>query len=369
MGLRRGQYDVLADLQPSNDEVREELDRILRSRIFRGSKRCQEFLQFVVKSALDGESERLKERIIAVEVFGRKAGAGFADDSIVRVGAREVRKRLEQYYFTSGIRNAVRISIPPGSYVPAFQRAAPADLDVEAEAEGATPAADKRAMPWTVAFALGALLTLSVFAAAARLGQREPADFAAFWKPAFTGTGTALIAVASEPGVSSEAVVDFGDSVAAFRLGNLFARSARPVRLQNAASVEYPALLNDPAVLAGSFSNRWTMETMKSLPYRFVMRDGAGIIADAAGQRNWTIGAGPGEYLIICRLIRPDAGGPLVVAAGLTSQGTEEASRIVSEADVLAPLLERLPANWRDRSVEMVIRSGRTPQLVASQVW
>jgi len=368
MGLRRGQYDILADLQPSNDEVLEELDRILRSRTFRGSKRCQEFLQFVVKSALDGESERLKERIIAVEVFGRKAGAGFADDSIVRVGAREVRKRLEQYYFTSGIRNPVRISIPPGSYVPSFQRAGSTDLETEPAGVSTMPPVDKHPMPWTVTFAAGALLALCVFVTAARFAHREPAGFTAFWKPVFSGTGTALIAVASEPGSPSGGPM-VGFSVAVFRLGNLFAEHSRRVRLQAAATVEYPALLGDPAVLAGSFANRWTMETLKSLPYRFVMRDGAGMIADAAGQRYWGIGPGPGEYLIICRLMRPEAGGPLVIAAGLTSQGTEEASRIVSEAGSLAPLLERLPANWADRNVELVVRSGRAPQLVASQVW
>ncbi len=369
MGLRRGQFDILADLQPSNDEVLEELNRILGSRIFRGSKRCQEFLQFVVQSALDGESGRLKERTIAVEVFGRKAGAGFSDDSIVRVGAREVRKRLEQYYFTSGIRDPVRISIPPGSYVPAFERLFATGSDAEPVPGGIQPE-QKRTLPWTFAFALGALLTLGAFAAASQFAHRDPPEFASFWGHTLESSEPALIAVASETGSSGEASVNFGDSAAAFRLGRLLAGHSVKARLQTAATVEYTALLGSPTLLMGSFGNRWTMETVKSLPYRFGAHDGAPSIDEAAGQRrSWTAGQGRGEYLVISRLLRPEAAGPLLIAAGLTGAGTEEAARILSEPEVLSPLLRRLPPGWQGRSLQMVVRSGRVPELIASQVW
>src|SRR3974390_1206257 len=101
-------------------EIRLQLERILASPAFRGSKRCQEFMQFVVTQALDGDFESLKERMLATEVFGRSVGADLTDDSIVRVGAREVRKRLAQYYETDGAGDAVRIELPSGSYVPVF---------------------------------------------------------------------------------------------------------------------------------------------------------------------------------------------------------------------------------------------------------
>ncbi len=82
--------------------MRNELDRIVASRVFRGSHRCQSFLQYVVTKTLEGDSKTLKERTLAVDVFGREATEDLSDDSIVRVGAREVRKRLAQYYVDEG---------------------------------------------------------------------------------------------------------------------------------------------------------------------------------------------------------------------------------------------------------------------------
>ena len=114
--------------QPDASDIREALQRVLNSAAFRGSKRCHEFLEFVVGRSLGGDGDSLKERTLATEVFGRKATADLGDDSIVRVGAREVRKRLAQYYMSSGADDPLRIDLPPGSYVPVFRRhSEPAD--------------------------------------------------------------------------------------------------------------------------------------------------------------------------------------------------------------------------------------------------
>ncbi len=59
------------DLGVGPEIVRAELERILASPEFKASKRCQDFLQFVVERALVGLSEDLKERTIGIEVFGR----------------------------------------------------------------------------------------------------------------------------------------------------------------------------------------------------------------------------------------------------------------------------------------------------------
>ena len=62
---------------------------------------------------------------MAIEVFGRLPESDLGEDTIVRVGAREVRKRLAQYYVSpNGVAAPVRIDLPPGSYVPEFRYAA-----------------------------------------------------------------------------------------------------------------------------------------------------------------------------------------------------------------------------------------------------
>ena len=85
---------------PSVDEIQRQLRCILASPAFHGSKRCQQFLEYVCDKSLSGEIGALKERTIAIEVFGRQPQSDLGEDTIVRVGAREVRKRLALFYIT-----------------------------------------------------------------------------------------------------------------------------------------------------------------------------------------------------------------------------------------------------------------------------
>ena len=92
-----------------------ELRNILSSQPFRNSVRSKQFLSFVVQHKLEGRDELLKERTIGKEIFQRKADYATADDSVVRVQAGEVRRRLERYYHTSPSPSPVRIELPLGS--------------------------------------------------------------------------------------------------------------------------------------------------------------------------------------------------------------------------------------------------------------
>ncbi|WP_255551193.1 hypothetical protein [Granulicella sp. dw_53] len=86
---------------------------------FAGSKRAQDFLQLVVGHALVGEYDSLRERMIGAEMFGRPIDYDTGSDSVVRVKATEVRKKLAQYYLEASS-SPVRIELPSGSYVPKF---------------------------------------------------------------------------------------------------------------------------------------------------------------------------------------------------------------------------------------------------------
>lgn len=109
--------------------VREELRRIVESRHFRASKRCKQFLQYVVEQKLSGNEEFVKERLIGTEVFGRDPDYATGEDPVVRVQAGEVRRRLELYQADSQNTGPVVIELPVGSYVPVFRlREAPFNL-------------------------------------------------------------------------------------------------------------------------------------------------------------------------------------------------------------------------------------------------
>lgn len=104
----------------SAEAVRAELRQILQSPHFDASERNRKFLVYVVEEALAGRSDRIKAYAIATTVFGRDESFDPQLDSIVRIEAGRLRRSLEHYYLTSGIRSDVRIDIPRGGYVPVF---------------------------------------------------------------------------------------------------------------------------------------------------------------------------------------------------------------------------------------------------------
>lgn len=101
--------------------VQQHLQEVAESRVFAGSKRAQDFLRLIVHHALRGDDESLRERMIGVEMFGRPVAYDTANDSIVRVKASEVRRKLAQFYAECEKKPAVRIELPIGSYVPKFR--------------------------------------------------------------------------------------------------------------------------------------------------------------------------------------------------------------------------------------------------------
>jgi serine/threonine-protein kinase len=105
-------------------EVREGLEKVLASAAFAGAPRVQQFLRFVVEETLEGRVGDLKESVVAVHVFGRRSDFDSHNDSVVRVQATHLRKRLREYYRTEGLSDGIVIEIPPGAYVPAFRPAA-----------------------------------------------------------------------------------------------------------------------------------------------------------------------------------------------------------------------------------------------------
>jgi len=100
--------------------IRRHLEEILGSRTFAGSKRTQSFLRLIVSRALDGDIESLHERTIGAELFGRPISYDTGNDSVVRVWASELRKKLAHYYSNEAANRSVCIELHSGSYVPRF---------------------------------------------------------------------------------------------------------------------------------------------------------------------------------------------------------------------------------------------------------
>ncbi|MBV8751615.1 MAG: hypothetical protein JO328_02005 [Hyphomicrobiales bacterium] len=124
--------------RPSAPEIRAALERVLASEVMRPSPQLAAFLRFVVEAVLEGNSDRIKGYVIAVEVLKRGAKFNPQIDPIVRVEATRLRRTLERYYAGAGAEDPIVITLPRGTYVPAFTRRAvpsPGDSAGEAKAE------------------------------------------------------------------------------------------------------------------------------------------------------------------------------------------------------------------------------------------
>jgi len=104
----------------SREEILNASDRITTSRCFRNSQRLQRFVDFAVRSAVDGSLDHLKEYALGREVYERGSDYDPRLDSIVRVEAQRLRRKLQDYYQTEGASDPVLVTFRPGSYVPSF---------------------------------------------------------------------------------------------------------------------------------------------------------------------------------------------------------------------------------------------------------
>jgi adenylate cyclase len=111
---------MTTDKNLTPDAIRSQMERILQSVDFKASDKQRNFLSFVVDETLAGRSSQLKGYTIAVSVYRRPEGFDPQVDPIVRVEAGRLRRALDHYYLTAGKNDRVGITIPKGSYVPAF---------------------------------------------------------------------------------------------------------------------------------------------------------------------------------------------------------------------------------------------------------
>lgn len=419
--------------KPAPGEITAQLRVILASPVFHGSKRCQQFLEYVCEKSLSGEAGALKERSIAIDVFGRAPDtAGHGEDTIVRVGAREVRKRLAQYYVTpEGASSPVVIDLAPGSYVPEFRYSAPpvAHAPAPVQIHPHTVPADRRGAPerarsrgFIIAAASLALVVIAGLALARRPIFDKTADFQKFWAPVFNSSEPLLIGV-GHPIVylpsrrisilnaerqppskwpvqrkielpadalngddmipAMNQFVGFGDMIAANEVSRMLAKRSRDVRIMMASSIPFADLRQSQAYLIGSFSNQWTSELSHTWRFQFrwnTQQHPVFVDTQAQPPREWSIpseddGSTPDDYSLICRLSKSPTGALVIVSAGIKQFGTDAAGRLLADPTDLGLILSKLPKGWEDNNLQILLHMkviGNTPaqpELVAWHVW
>jgi len=116
----KGGRDMKSKTSVPPETVTAHLAQVVSSRQFCNAPRLSRFLTYVVEETLAGRVDRLKGYTIGLEVFDKPEDFDPQTDTIVRVQARALRQKLDQYYAQDGAQNPLRITIAKGSYEPTF---------------------------------------------------------------------------------------------------------------------------------------------------------------------------------------------------------------------------------------------------------
>jgi TolB-like protein/Tfp pilus assembly protein PilF len=132
-------------------EILNQVDAITASPPFSGSAQLCRFLRYIVERTLAGDTASLKENLLGTEVFDRGIRYDPRTDPVVRVEARRLRAKLDEYYAAEGARAPIVIRIPKGSYISVFERAgtaSPRVIEMAAPAEAAAQGRSVAVLPF-----------------------------------------------------------------------------------------------------------------------------------------------------------------------------------------------------------------------------
>lgn len=407
--------------------IREQLERLLAHPLFANSKRYPALLAYAVEQTLLGNAAELKERSIGVEVFGRTPSYDANADPVVRITAGEVRKRLTQYYYEPSHRGELIIELPTGSYVPLFREGErppePEVIQAPAEEPAATDAQIPPIAPhppsrlwrwrWVAAVGVAALVVLAGVAgmlAGLRYGSTPPppSNIDRFWAPATSSVNPTTFCL-GEPAknidVGSINSFDRPPSSSKpeplyFRLhysGNLaladvitltrtvaaLASRHKAFRVLPASEATFGQLREGPFVLIGAFDNIWTLRVTQKLRFGFESKDGVALLVDrnSPAKTTWATAWDlpyqklSRDYAIVARIHDKTTGQPVIIAAGISEEGTEAAGEILYNPEYLDSLLAKAPANWEEKNMEAVIETQvieghpGPPNILAVETW
>jgi hypothetical protein len=389
------------------ESIQAQLQLILISPPFLHSKRYPRFLRFIVDETLAGKAERLKERVLGIEVFDRKPDYDMASDPIVRIVAGEIRKRLAQYYVDH--EKELRIQLQPGSYVPEFSWPEVSSSQTQTE----PPSNSEQPIPYEAVAVQSAIPGFKVIGAIAiflialigggiylaTLHRASPIEM--FWGPILKSDAAPVICLGdvgffingTEDVHSFEVrrilerkeLLALPDVVALNQISSVLTAHGKRPSVFNSTAVAYEQLQRHPVILIGWVDNQWSARVMQSLRFQLVKINQEHLYGVRDTERpneiKWSVDlAGsandvPRTYSIVARLHDPTTGQPTVLLGGVGLNGTTSASEFVTSQESMRSFVNQAPRGWENKNIEIVLEAqvihGETgpPHIIATQIW
>jgi hypothetical protein len=405
------QFPEMIELSPADKEaVRLQIERLLSSSHFRNSRRYTDLLRFVVQQTLQGHADILKERTLGIEVFGRERSFDTSGDSIVRVAAAEVRKRIALYYREEGHERELRIELPSGSYVPHFRRPLEPAPTVVRQTETIAPAQTIDRTPKQVVTSVRTnratmvvrclFIALVILAGIGIVEERNSQKD--LLEPLWKSPQNAILCIGSpklkqnQPGANGQTeaslgqptanntLLPFADAMTLSRFQVRLNTHGKPNRVELAGSTTFADLRAGPTILIGAFDNPWTLRLTSQMRFRFLGTDETeGEIIDSksnSGSR-WSVDFRipywdrTQDYAIVAITHDATLDQPLIITAGIGPNGTAAAGEFLLSPDNLAALVRMAPAHWSGKNVEVVLATqviqgnSGPPRILASEYW
>ncbi len=178
------------------------VERVWNSEALRRSAKLQDLLVYLCHRSWGEEVEEIREHEIGVDVFQRSADYDSAQDTLVRVQASQLRKRLERYFSGEGRDEPLVLEIAKGTYEPVLRErltATPPAVETPLGPEAATSR-------WTVRLLAAACLVLASLCVWLSLRRPAPAIegpvLRRFWT-AFAPPGQETIVVIADGAFSA----------------------------------------------------------------------------------------------------------------------------------------------------------------------
>ena len=417
--LRAPDAKLVSSNDAERDAIRQQLERMLASPVFKNSRRSPSLLRYVVERTLDGKGTDLKERTLGVEVFGRQPEYDTGADPVVRSTAGEIRKRIALYYHEHSRDGEIRIELSPGSYVPEFSipasAVAPAPLaPVSAPAVSAPPALPARLWEriWVRAMAGVALLAMAALAALILWGRLAATNLDRFWGPVLTSSNSVLLCVGQREflGASREAGQSHQESISADvkgpitlyqlyymgsqnvalsdvktlgRLTGLLQSEGRSFNIRGQSSTSFADLRDGPVVLVGAFNNDWTLRLMGPLRFSYERngdvfwiqdRQKPGESSRAVDYRKPYLDVTE-DWAVVSRVFDHTTERIVVMAGGLTGYGTTAAGEFLTDPKYLDAVAGSFPAHWERKNIQLLLETkviqgvSGPPRVIESYFW
>jgi len=103
------------------DAERQQIEKILQSKAFRGSEVQRGLLAYLGEKSLTGEADSLKEYTVGLDALGKPESYDPRHDSVVRVHVARLRTKLGEYYRTEGATDPIRVDLPKGGFKVVFE--------------------------------------------------------------------------------------------------------------------------------------------------------------------------------------------------------------------------------------------------------